>query len=165
MTDAVPGWTPYHHLVDKPQAEIDGCRIAHQKLRAVVGDLDDSDVAQPSELPGWTVGHVLTHLARNAEAMCRRIEGAVRSEIVEQYDGGPTGRSAEIEQGAGRRAAEIGQDAMDWSTRLDEMFESIGDEVWGRPVRTVAGSEHRSRSSRIGAGGKWKCTSSISDLA
>ena len=31
-----------------------------------VGGLTDADPREPSLLPGWTRGHVLTHLARNA---------------------------------------------------------------------------------------------------
>jgi maleylpyruvate isomerase len=128
--------------VDKPQSEIDGCRVAHQRLRAEVGGLGDTDFARPSQLPGWSVGHVLTHLARNAEAMCRRIEGAMRSEMVEQYAGGPSGRIAEIESGSERQPTEIREDVIDWSIRLDELFNSVPDDVWGRPVRTASGSEH-----------------------
>jgi maleylpyruvate isomerase len=132
----------YDRLVDRPQPEIDGCQTAHQRLRAIVGDLGDADFGQPSQLPGWSVGHVLTHLARNAEAMCRRIEGAMRSEILEQYAGGPAGRLAEIESGSKRPSAEIREDVIEWSIRLDALFRSIPEDVWVRPVRTVAGSEH-----------------------
>lgn len=104
--------------------------------------LDDADFTRLSLLPGWSVSHVLTHVARNAEAMCRRIEGALRSEIVEQYAGGPSGRDAEIERGAQRPPTEIREDVIGWSVGLDELFESSPDDVWGRPVRTVAGGEH-----------------------
>lgn len=132
----------YDHLVDKPLTEIDGCRAAHEQLRPVVSRLGDGEVGRPSELPGWTVGHVLTLFARNAEAMCRHIEGAMRSDVVEQYAGGPSGRLAEIEKGAARTAVEIREDVVDWSIALDGLFASIADDVWGRAVRTVAGSEH-----------------------
>ncbi len=128
--------------MDKPQVDVDGCRVAHQHLRTVVAGLGENEISRPSALPGWSVGHVLTHLARNAEAMCRRIEGAIRSEIVEQYEGGPAGRSTEIDQGSQREATEIIDDAIEWAATLDDLFESISDDVWARPVRTVAGNEH-----------------------
>src|SRR5215472_16842111 len=38
--------------------------------------LTDADVREPSLLPGWTRGHVLTHLARNAEGGVRLLEWA-----------------------------------------------------------------------------------------
>ena len=43
-------------------------------------------------LPEWSVGHVMTHLARNAEAMVRRVEAATRGEVIDQYAGGVEGR-------------------------------------------------------------------------
>ena len=146
----------------RPQADIEGCRVAHDLLRSVVADLGDAEVRRASKLPGWSVGHVLTHLARNAEAMCRRIDAAVRSEVIDQYEGGRAGRAAEIEAGANRDAAALRNDATSWSLTLDDLFQSLPDEVWARPVRTVAGDEHQSRCSRSGDGGRSKCTSSTS---
>src|SRR5687768_6251696 len=61
-----------------PQADIEGCRVAHDLLRSVVADLGDAEVRHASKLPGWSVGRVLTHLARNAESMCPRIDAALR---------------------------------------------------------------------------------------
>ena len=37
------------------------------RLLATAGALTGAQVAGPSRLPGWTRGHVLTHLARNAD--------------------------------------------------------------------------------------------------
>ena len=69
---------------------------------ATSSGLDDATVARSSRLPRWTVGHVPTHLARNADAHVRMLEGAAAGEITDQYEGG-AGRSAEIEAGAGRQ--------------------------------------------------------------
>ena len=56
--------------------------------------------------PGWTVGHVLTHLARNADSIVAGAAAAERGEVVDRYEGGGAGRDAEIEAGCGRPAAE-----------------------------------------------------------
>lgn len=122
--------------------EVKGCRDAHARLATAVADLSDDVARRPSMLPGWTVGHVLTHLARNAEAMCRRIDGALRDELVEQYDGGVHGRAAEIEGGAARPADELASDAIRWSNELDDRFGSLPSDCWDRPVQTVRGDEH-----------------------
>ena len=66
----------------------------------------------------------------------------MRSEIVEQYEGGHAGRSTEIDQGSQREATEIIDDALEWAATLNDLFEAISDDVWARPVRTVAGNEH-----------------------
>lgn len=76
---------------------------AHQRLLA---DLDEHAgvvaPGDPSRLPGWTRGHVLTHIARNADGHRRMLAAALGGRVVDQYDGGLDGRAAEIEAGASR---------------------------------------------------------------
>ena len=69
--------------------------------------LSDDDVRSPSLLPEWTVGHVLSHVARNADSHRERAEAAAAGEVVEQYVGGYAGRAAAIELGAVRPSGEI----------------------------------------------------------
>lgn len=128
--------------VDRPTEDIDGCQAAHSRLAAAINDLPDAVVRQPSLLPDWTVGHVLTHLARNAEAMVRRIEAATRGELIDQYPGGARGRAAEIEAGADRPAHELITDVRNWAQRLDAVFGSLPDDLWNHQVRSLQGSEH-----------------------
>ena len=79
----------------------------HEAHRALVDHLEamaggaGADPALPSLLPGWTRGHVLTHIARNADSFVRVLEAARRGEVVTQYEGGVDGRNADIEAGAG----------------------------------------------------------------
>ena len=59
--------------------DVAGCAQSHQALLAELDGLaraDEVSVTQASLLPDWTVGHVLTHLARNADAMAGMIEGS-----------------------------------------------------------------------------------------
>lgn len=128
--------------MDSPTGDVDGCADAHRRLLAVAANVSEEQIRRPSALPGWSVGHVLTHLEQNAEAMCRRIEAATRGELIDQYAGGTAGRAAQVEAGAGRDLAEIVLGVSRSATRLDEWFASLTPEVWARPVRTVAGGEH-----------------------
>ncbi|MFE3162278.1 maleylpyruvate isomerase family mycothiol-dependent enzyme [Streptomyces sp. NPDC059224] len=48
---------------------------ATDRLLTAVAELDNASVARPSRLPGWTVGHVLAHLARNADALTNVLDG------------------------------------------------------------------------------------------
>ena len=57
-------------------------------MLGTVAKLTDEDVLSPTRLPEWTVGHVLTHLARNADGHTRRLEAALRGEDVARYPGG-----------------------------------------------------------------------------
>src|SRR2546421_337158 len=85
----------------RPVAAIARVTGAHMRLLEAVDRLTDEQVLRPSLLPGWTVGHVLTHVARNADSHVRRTEAAIRGEMVDQYPGGYAAREAEIEAGAG----------------------------------------------------------------
>jgi maleylpyruvate isomerase len=111
-------------------------------LAARIEGLTDEVVREPSLLPAWSVGHVLTHLARNAEAMFHRIEATTRGEVIDQYVGGAEGRASEIESGAGRPANVLINDVISWSQRLDATFVSLPDDSWNRPVRSGRGDEH-----------------------
>src|SRR5580700_2233124 len=94
----------------EPQVAIDLCLRAHERFSSTIRDLDDSPARQPSRLPGWSVGHVITHLARNADGHIRRLEGALIGVEVPRYPGGPEQRDREIDEGEGRPKAEIVRD-------------------------------------------------------
>lgn len=44
-------------------------------LRDTISVTDDQWRGGPSRLPGWSRGHVATHLARNADAFTRLVNG------------------------------------------------------------------------------------------
>jgi maleylpyruvate isomerase len=87
----------------------------------------DVDVHGPSLLPGWTRGHVLTHVARNADAISRALDGALRGEIVARYPQGRARRDADIQAGAVRGCAEQIADVRDSAGRLDQLFAAVAD--------------------------------------
>ena len=118
-----------------PVDTIGAVRAAHGRLHATLDGLTDEVARRPSRLPGWTVGHVLTHLARNADSVTRRLAAAVEGRVVDQYPGGSAGRAAEIEAGAARPAAELVADLRAADDAVDELFGAVPAPVWGRPVR------------------------------
>jgi maleylpyruvate isomerase len=121
-------------------ATVAGCASAHQALLAQLdalladGTLSDERVGAPSLLEGWTVGHVLTHIARNAEGFTGILAAADRGEIVDQYEGGVEGRVAGIEAGAGRPAIEQVADVRRtiWALEQQIAVTTIGWEGSGR---------------------------------
>jgi maleylpyruvate isomerase len=117
------------------------CREAHARLYDTIRTLTDDAVRRPSLLPGWTVAHVLTHLARNADSVTRRVDAASRGETVEQYPGGRAQREGEIEAGAGRSAAELVDDVIAASGAVDAAFAALAGEVWDMPVRHGRGPQ------------------------
>lgn len=113
-------------------------------LRASTADLikqltslhwSDADVAAPSLCEGWTRGHVLTHLARNADGISDTLSGALRGEIVQRYPGGTDARNKAIEDGAHRPFAALVADVRDSADRLDRVLGAVGDaDGWGLPT-------------------------------
>lgn len=113
-------------------AALAGCRGAHDRLLAGLDGLDDATVAAASRLPGWTVGHVLTHLARHADSHVRMLEGAAAGAIADQYVGGPASRAADIEAGASRPASEHVADLTAAIGRLEAAWNATTAVVWAQ---------------------------------
>lgn len=83
-----------------------------------------------SRLPGWTRGHVATHIARQADALVRQIQGARSGTPAPMYPD-PGQREAEIEAGAGRSGLELQIDLDTSAGALAEIFEAVaGEEGW-----------------------------------
>jgi len=79
----------------------------NERLRSTLEGLTDAQVGEPSRLPGWTRGHVLSHLAGVGAAVVRQLETAVAgAPVVELYIGGRPARDAAIEAGAVAGAVE-----------------------------------------------------------
>jgi maleylpyruvate isomerase len=109
---------------------VDGCRDASARLLAALDGLDDATARRPSRLPEWTVGHVVTHLARNADSHVRMLDGAMGGRVADQYEGGLDGRAADIAAGAGRPAAELVSDLNRAVDDLDTTWGRVPVEVW-----------------------------------
>lgn len=106
------------------------CRRSQERLLADLQSLNDSEARRPSRLPGWTVGHVITHLARNADAHARRLAGSLRGEDVPKYPGGAAQRGREIAEGAGRPAPELITDLAESQRTLEELFDECSAAGW-----------------------------------
>jgi maleylpyruvate isomerase len=128
-----------------PQARIDGCLAAQAALDEAIAGLDDTTARSPSTLPDWSVGHVLTHIARNADSVVWRLEGAARGELRDQYPGGLEQRHADIEAGAGRPADELVADVRASSAAVARVVAALPDAAWDSPSRTSRGVVEPSR--------------------
>jgi maleylpyruvate isomerase len=114
----------------RPTDAIEGCKAAHARLLERIEAVDDVVLARPSRLPSWTVGHVLTHIARNADSFVRVLDAATVGEGVWQYPGGPEQRTGEIETGATRSAAAVVNDLRVSCERVVSAFEQARPELW-----------------------------------
>ncbi len=119
--------------------DVEGAASAHQRLLA---DLDGSDTAdgagpdldprRPTALKGWTVGHLLTHIARHADSVVRMLDGD------SQYEDGPAGRAHQIESGAQRGLEDLIADVRMSVWRLETRWASHQD--WEASATVVSGA-------------------------
>jgi maleylpyruvate isomerase len=122
-----------------------GCVAAQDALDVALVGLRDEQARASSTLPGWSVGHVLTHLARNGDSFVWRLEGAAQGELRDQYPGGLAQRQSDIEAGAGRPAAELVADVARSSAAVAEVMVTLPAVAWGAPSRTSLGIVEPSR--------------------
>jgi maleylpyruvate isomerase len=111
--------------VDVP-SDIGAVAASHEALLRSIAHLDDALIRQPSLLPGWSVGHVLTHVARNADGLANLARWArtgVRTPMYESRDR----RDADIEAGSGRGAAEMRADLIAAQQRFLDSLAGIAD--------------------------------------
>jgi len=109
------------------------------RLLDTVHGLTDADVRAPSRLPGWSRGHVLTHIARNADGLRNLLTWAATGVETPMYPS-KASRDADIEAGAGRSAADLEADVESSGERLLAAFADFPPEGLERPVRTGSGA-------------------------
>jgi maleylpyruvate isomerase len=135
--------------VGEPTVLMEGIAAAQAALLADLADLPDDVARRPSLLPGWSVGHLLTHIARNADSMTWRLEGAALGEVRDQYVGGLEQRSRDIEQGAGRPAAELVADVRQSADAIERVMADLPLAAWDAPSRTSRGTVESSRDAAL----------------
>ncbi|GAA3832717.1 maleylpyruvate isomerase family mycothiol-dependent enzyme [Streptomyces coacervatus] len=111
-----------------------------RRLEQTVDALPLTAVAEPSALPGWTRGHLLTHLARNADALVNLLTWA-RTGIRTPMYASPEQRGADIEAGAGRPLAEQRTDVRESAARFRKAAEALTDDAWSATVVSGQGRE------------------------
>ncbi|AZQ71077.1 maleylpyruvate isomerase family mycothiol-dependent enzyme [Streptomyces luteoverticillatus] len=105
--------------------DLNAVREATDRLLTAAGTLDNAAVAQASRLPGWTRGHVLAHLARNADALVNVLEGRPMYASAEARD-------ADIDNGAPRELTAQLDDLRSAAARFLDTAHTPAD--WNRTV-------------------------------
>jgi maleylpyruvate isomerase len=108
---------------------LDGCIAAHRRLEELAQGVTDEMIGRPSLLPGWTVGHLLTHLARNADSHTHVITSAQRGLVEPQY-ADPATRVRGIEEGHARPARVQIEDVRRSNRELETAWAATGADIW-----------------------------------
>ncbi|WP_128976209.1 maleylpyruvate isomerase family mycothiol-dependent enzyme [Streptomyces roseicoloratus] len=114
--------------------DIASVREATDRLVEAVSSWDNAALAEPSLLPGWTRGHVLAHLCRNADALVNVLQG------LPMYKDAET-RDADIERDAGRPLEAQLADLRATADRFDKVCAEPAD--WERTVELRNGVTDR----------------------
>ncbi|WP_083598495.1 maleylpyruvate isomerase family mycothiol-dependent enzyme [Actinomadura madurae] len=125
----------------EPAVLLDRITTATEHLITTTDGLSDDDMRLPSLLPGWTRGHVLTHLARNAEGGTRLLNWARTGEPAQEYPS-LTARAAQIEAGADRSTTELIADVRASADQFAAEYSLMPAEAWRHMVQWTAGQRH-----------------------
>ncbi|GAB2704934.1 maleylpyruvate isomerase family mycothiol-dependent enzyme [Kitasatospora kifunensis] len=117
-----------------PHADLAKVTESTERLLRTVAALDPGVVTEPSALPGWTRGHVLTHLARNADALVNLVETARTGRDIPQYVSN-TARDEDIEKGSGRPLQEHLADLRTSAARLAEATATLPAAAWSAQLK------------------------------
>jgi len=122
----------------RPADLIDTCRASHRRLAADLIPLTDADVQRPSLLPGYSRGHLITHIANKARAHVALFEGAVVGETRAVH---PSGYDADraASAGAHRSARELRADLTASLRLLEAIWDELEEPQWHHQAIMMAG--------------------------
>jgi maleylpyruvate isomerase len=112
-------------------ALVDAIRESHAHIERSLAAFTDELARGDSLLPGWTRGHVATHIARNADALVNLtvwVRTGVRTPMYPSREA----RAEAIEAQAGRPAAEIIADVQASNRRLIAAVDGLSEEDWAK---------------------------------
>lgn len=129
-------------MIDHVQ-DLRSVREATDRLLTAAAKLDNATLAEESRLPGWTRGHVLAHLARNADALVEVFEGrpmyesaSSRESDIERDSGRPLLQQLEDVRHSADRWQAVAERPQDW-TRTVELRNGVTDAAARVPFRRL----------------------------
>jgi len=121
-----------------PIESVDVCCMSHRRLLGGLAALSDDDFRAPSLLPGYSRGHVVTHLANKVRAHVVLFEGA---EVGETRRLHPVGYDPDqaANAGADRPASQLCADLMASFELLEAAWDRLDPSLWDRQGIMTAG--------------------------
>jgi len=113
---------------------------ATARVIVTASKLSDADLLEPSPLPRWTRGHVLTHIARNADALRNLLVWAATGVETPMYASADA-RHDDINAGAPRPVAEQVADVEESAARFARAAIEVPEANWSARVKLRGGLE------------------------
>ncbi|MGV9455056.1 maleylpyruvate isomerase N-terminal domain-containing protein [Streptomyces sp. NPDC003635] len=113
-------------------------RTGTELLLDAVAGLDDAGLSAPSVLPEWTRGHLVAHVAANADALGNLVRWAATGEKTPMYASAEE-RAAGIAEGAALPAEALRSWLTASAGELAAGLDRLTDEQWHHEVVTAQG--------------------------
>jgi maleylpyruvate isomerase len=124
--------------MDEAGNSLDRIAAATERLLATTGALTSAQMREPSLLPGWTRGHVLSHIARNADGLRNLLIWARTGTEIPMYASAQS-RNDDIVAGAGRPAAGLVADVRESAAAFAAEAATLTGYDWTALVRALHG--------------------------
>jgi maleylpyruvate isomerase len=138
--DSLP--EPRHNMTAAEYAQLGHAwseRVTGMLTNVVMG-LDDVSIKRPSLLTGWSRAHVVTHLARNADALVNLLTWA-RTGVEHPMYESRADRDADIEEGSHRMAQVLREDLPAACERFSVAVGQLDEIAWRKPVVLANGRQ------------------------
>jgi maleylpyruvate isomerase len=127
-----------------PALSADLAALDDHTARLITSARNLDDAGAPTLCEGWTRAHILSHVARNAEAIGRLAAWAITGVPQAMYPGGTAGRNAEIEAGAMRPLPELRDDLAATAVELASGLAALHGDLAASEVEMRGGMRVRS---------------------
>ncbi len=123
-----------------PTATLGAVEHATGRLLDLADDFDESSVRRSSLLPTWNRAHVLSHLARNADALVNLLTWA-RTGVEHPMYASREDRDADIRKGAERHHRLIVEDLTASASRFGDAVRTLPATAWSAEVASATGKQ------------------------
>lgn len=111
-----------------------------EQVQDAVDRISDVEMHRPSALAGWTRAHLVSHLARNADALCNLLAWA-RTDVEQHAYASDEDRDADIVEGAERLPRVIREDLAAANARFMAAAHAMPERGWRTMVTNRQGNE------------------------
>ena len=122
-----------------PPTVLEHLASATRSLVRTVDSLTEEELRAPSLLPRWSRGHLVAHLALNAEGLTGVLRGVALGAAVPMYRS-PEARDSDIEELATRDAATLRDRLLGSVTGLSDAIEVVPADGWTARAQRTPGN-------------------------
>ena len=121
--------------------QIDETLLATTRYLEALTQLDDESAGRPSVLPGWSRGHVVAHLSRNADAFTQVLTQVSSGEPASMYASNEA-RDSDIDEVAALSPSALRERLLASSGLFAESVGHLTEEGWAEEIERVPGGMH-----------------------